>query len=535
MYHNNQWYRFVASTATFTGHNTRYILVDHHSPKLPTSHVAVAWIRGNELFTHGIGPYHQQAPAQSSKWYFEWIDSIPQAKQEQIAEAIKQHTAIALTDGSYKQRGAAGYCIGASLSNLWRGACRVPGHDSVQSSYRSELTGVYATMQLCNKVCELYKITDGSIILACDNLGAGHKACQTLFYPGTQWDHFDLLQAIYRLRQKLPIKVYYQHVEGHQRTKHPTCVLDDWAVLNERMDGLAKAYLSYSQSEDILPDTIDEEEWHVKVQGKKICIKAKQIIERMLRQSDVIKYWTQPRQRNGTWHETKFTQEQLSLLDVNNIQKAWDHRAGQLKRFICKMAVDQLATGKYMKRMRFWPIDKCPRCLQDNETTLHVLQCTHPEAKTLAEKLTEELVAQLGQYPSCPQLTKGIQALLKFNINHTPIPEELARGSSVSVQMRLPCHEFVRGRIVTQWGLDQQDYFNNIASPKKASRWVQFVTTGIWNLFFQMWLHRNEHLHSNEQSKTKSIKPKNSIMKYEDNGILAHKDYKMPTKNISKI
>ena len=54
VYHDSQWYRFVASTATFTGHNTRYILVDHHSPKLPTSHVAVAWIRGNELFTHSI-------------------------------------------------------------------------------------------------------------------------------------------------------------------------------------------------------------------------------------------------------------------------------------------------------------------------------------------------------------------------------------------------------------------------------------------------------------------------------------------------
>ena len=71
----------------------------------------------------------------------------------------------------------------------------------------------------------------------------------------------------------------------------------------------------------------------------------------MLRKLDVIQYWTEPRKRNGNWVEAKFSQEQSELLDVDNIQKAWDMREGHVKRFLCKMSVDQLATGRYMKRM----------------------------------------------------------------------------------------------------------------------------------------------------------------------------------------
>ena len=73
----------------------------------------------------------------------------------------------------------------------------------------------------------------------------------------------------------------------------------------------------------------------------------------MLRKLDVIQYWTEPRKRNGNWVEAKFSREQFKLLDVDNIQKAWDTREGHVKRFLCKMSVDQLATGRYMKRMRF--------------------------------------------------------------------------------------------------------------------------------------------------------------------------------------
>ena len=63
----------------------------------------------------------------------------------------------------------------------------------------------------------------------------------------------------------------YKHVEGHQSAKYPQQRLDDWALLNEKMDGLAKAYLDYTQQWKGIPDTIDDEEWYIRGQGVKLC------------------------------------------------------------------------------------------------------------------------------------------------------------------------------------------------------------------------------------------------------------------------
>ena len=66
---------------------------------------------------------------------FEWLDTIGDNQVEQIAKAIQEKTAIALTDGSYKVNGTAGFSLGSSFSNMWQGACRVPGHITSQGAY----------------------------------------------------------------------------------------------------------------------------------------------------------------------------------------------------------------------------------------------------------------------------------------------------------------------------------------------------------------------------------------------------------------
>ena len=71
---------------------------------------------------------------------------------EQIAKVVQDKTAIALTDGSYKGNGMAGLSIGSTFLNMWWSACRVPGHPNYQGAYRSEIAGLYATLQLCKKI-----------------------------------------------------------------------------------------------------------------------------------------------------------------------------------------------------------------------------------------------------------------------------------------------------------------------------------------------------------------------------------------------
>ena len=100
-----------------------------------------------------------------------------------------------MTDGSFKIKGAAGYCVGADFDTLWQGACRVPGNHDCQCSYRTELVGILATCCLIDKVCKDHDISTGTVTLACDNESAGYKSLiRSSVKPSD--DHFDVISAI---------------------------------------------------------------------------------------------------------------------------------------------------------------------------------------------------------------------------------------------------------------------------------------------------------------------------------------------------
>ena len=150
----------------------------------------------------------------------------------------------------------------------------------------------------------------------------------------------------------LPIHIQYRHVEGHQSTKYPIRQLDAWAELNEHMDALAKAYLDYSQEHPTISHELTHDEWHISLEGNKICRKMKVELDRYLRTRQIILLWTNSQKRAGQTTAPKFTSLQVSTV---NIQKCWATQRGCIQRFLCKMTTNQLATGRYMKRMRFWP------------------------------------------------------------------------------------------------------------------------------------------------------------------------------------
>ena len=124
------------------------------------------------------------------------------------------------------------------------------------------------------KLCDEYNIKQGQITIACDNIAAG-LSLQGLVFPNPSQNHFNILQAIFRTKPQLPISVSYKHVEGHQSTKYPGLELDKWGVLNEEMDALTKAYLSYSEHLPSLSQEVDSHEWSVNISDKKICTKLK--------------------------------------------------------------------------------------------------------------------------------------------------------------------------------------------------------------------------------------------------------------------
>jgi hypothetical protein len=77
-----------------------------------------------------------------------------------LSQAIAQDCAMAISDSSYHdQFGTVAWIMeGAKLAHSMRGVIVTPGSREDQSSYRSELAGLYALFLVSLYLCECYNI-----------------------------------------------------------------------------------------------------------------------------------------------------------------------------------------------------------------------------------------------------------------------------------------------------------------------------------------------------------------------------------------
>jgi ribonuclease HI len=191
-----------------------------------------------------------------------------------IVEGLRTGCTIAAADGSFKdQRGTSGYAlVHASTGQRINGANQVPGEETDQASYQSELTGIYGTLPITQMLCKIHGIDDGHLVVACDNLLAGQKAIEWEYPPKPANDHFDMLAAIPSLPKVLPITTEFRNVEAHQQEKYSTQALDQWAIWNDEMDALAKAYWAFIiDAAAPTSAAVQGYEWSVWVNGGKVC------------------------------------------------------------------------------------------------------------------------------------------------------------------------------------------------------------------------------------------------------------------------
>jgi len=100
--------------------------------------------------------------------------------------------------------------------------------------------GIVGSFEHVNCLCCHHRITQGSILVACDNPGA-LKPGAVDFLPKYSQKNLDLLQAIWKTLQESPIEWTTQHVYGHQDRKAKDSHRR-LAALNCEMDALAKQH-----------------------------------------------------------------------------------------------------------------------------------------------------------------------------------------------------------------------------------------------------------------------------------------------------
>jgi hypothetical protein len=216
---------------------------------------ATVFQRGNTLVCSGYSPiklsrqiiYSSFADyiqgLQHDKWCFDFIEFEQNGRN--IAEAIKDHQAKAVGDGSFKHPYGMAATIIEGTSSTVRMSTRVitPGGENDLSSFRSELAGIYTTLTIINHLCLYHGIQDGHIEFACDGL----STLQVVFSEteiSPEDSDGDLVMASRKAWSESHIQWTTRHVSGHQ-DEAPNHTLDVWETLNIEPDERAKRFLPF--------------------------------------------------------------------------------------------------------------------------------------------------------------------------------------------------------------------------------------------------------------------------------------------------
>jgi hypothetical protein len=243
----------------------------------------------------------------SKDWVFKHIQF--QGSCESIVQSIRHGTCSCITDGSFKDKhGTAAWKI-LDLDkpeHVMEGQVITPGFPHQQDAYRSELSGLYASVLAINALVTYYHVTEGAITLACDNISALRMASYDPLGTNPSCAQFDLVMAIQYLKTPL-IDWIHKHVKGHQ-DDNPDLVLTPLELINVEMDTKAKSHWTATQAvsdEDRLHD-IDGQPWSLSLGGHKVVSNL----------STTCKDWCQRPRIHAYWIEKgRFQPEEINTID----------------------------------------------------------------------------------------------------------------------------------------------------------------------------------------------------------------------------
>ncbi len=191
----------------------------------------------------------------------------------EIATALKQGRAVAVSDGSFKDgQGAAPFVIeGSTSKGRIVGVNVIPGEEDSQSPCRSELGGVAGILESLHCACVVHNVASGHVEVGLD----GEQAMKEAFGdwpldPGRP--DYDMLQHIRGMIRDSPLTFASRWIEGHQDDQKSVKFLDRWGKLNVECDGLAKGFWNANALANTWSPNIQFgfEKWSIWIANKKL-------------------------------------------------------------------------------------------------------------------------------------------------------------------------------------------------------------------------------------------------------------------------
>jgi len=429
-----------------------------------------------------------QLPA-ADQWALAEVNTVDNGAH--IAAAIIRRKARAISDGSFKTaHGTSGFSFhGYDTTKQITGANQVPGAPDDQCAYRSELAGVVAIVTLLGVLCSFHSIEDGHLELGLDGESVIKRLTQKS-PPKISIAHYDMIRDCRERITALPIKITFRWIEGHQddKGKH----LDWWALRNIEMDTKAKHYWSRTFHGPHLPNhPFSHEGWSVRLNEDKLSTIDKAQIYSRLHTVDIKAYWQRKHAINDeNWNNIHWEASKQAL-------KA---QPLGLQRWFAKHSTGHCAVGRMMLLRREWNHSRCPQCGEANETTLHVLRCPSPKARTQWKTSIAKLTSWMKTAKTDPMLQLHILAHLRSwsnsRIRQVPrIGSPIIRQALVD-QNNIGWSNFMLGRVSRRFSEAQELYYRFLKNRKTGKRWTIALITKLQEVAWDMWQHRNHILHN---------------------------------------
>ena len=410
----------------------------------------------------------------------------------------------AVSDGSFQPEekiGAAAWVLEEGITETHTcGAMPVIGEKSLQNPCRSEVMGIYYLLLHIYKLCQDHNIHSGRMSIHCDGL----SAIQSIQYQSseiyTTGKNFDIINAIVNITHKLPLQITYEHIKGHQDRGSAYNSLSRLAQLNIMVDSLAKQEAkkikasNHTYHHESIPYSICEVSIATKhFQTVKIGSNLTQTVRTLLTGDTSRDYWIKKNNAGNTFRHIDWELRQKSLGNISTSQQRW----------LCKFSTGFCGVGKMLQRYKWQNHTKCPRCLADNETTRHVLQCRGAGVATIWEEELTALDAWMLQNKVHSELKKliikGIEAwVYKTPITYSPSNQHLQRAQKL--QDRIGWFPFLLGFWADSFFKCQQEYMQEQRHLKSPQLLLSKVQRRVWHIAWKLWEHRNKFLHETNHS-----------------------------------
>jgi exonuclease III len=431
-----------------------------------------------------------------AKWALATVEE--EGDSTKIIEAFKKGESLFVGDGSFKNEEGAGSFVVASKdgAHYISFSGPTPGPTSSQSAYRSEV-GTILGSAIVATTLEYLTQTSPKITVVCDNEKALRSSLKSRDVLKTSTKSADLISTTMDIWKNSKLKIEIKDVKGHADELREEDNLTVEEKLNIVVDKKAKEELSKrsaknTQREDtnlgLLQLRIGEEEVTDNYAKKIQLHSAKQ------------------RSKDAGIRLNRFTEETYSMINHEALAKAMLSMTIPRQIFVTKWISKQLPVGLNLIRRKQRIHNKCPYCMQEEDTE-HLWKCQNEDAikvfLELLEGLEEELINMKTDHTIQVYLLLALtQWRESGKVSPNTLPSSIGdkdRFKPFADQQKIGWNQFMEGLLALTWAEAHEKHRDKLINKTTGERWTKRIIQYIWKMNREIWEHRNKQLHDNQK------------------------------------